>query len=364
VTEDEDKDKDDPTVSLNRPTPRRLKTSPPRGRRGFAGAKTSSLRHASTFDPAVQDVPTPSKNKLRSEKGHARKDVDVVITTKSKKKSKRGRRKKRYRRSNPDKEFDRDGSVTFAMYTFMVFFHGAFCESPAAALESVVRSFLALFQGIILTLKYMTNRTEDGWGRAAFQFREAFICMCAFPSLLLLFPGGLVYRSFDALEPWNVSTIWTIAGRVDPRRFTAFTFGQGSDAKNVLSNKFPRDAMDDLPMPSAVPIGKYRRVSIGDGVPSDLRRRRGRGKKKVSKSRRKKKGATYLSSSSSGDSDSDSSSSDSSCSSSSSSSEGESGGGRGRGGNGREVVLELPELSSLREQRKNSKNSSLKFSRV
>jgi hypothetical protein len=28
------------------------------------------------------------------------------------------------------------------------------------------------------------------------------------------------------------------------------------------------------------------------------------------------------------------------------------------------VVLELPELSSLREQRKNSKNSSLKFSRV
>jgi len=231
------------------------------------------------------------------------------------------------------------------MYTFMVFFHGAICESPAAALECLIRSMIHFLKAIAFTVLVLTKRTDNAWNQAIFQFREAFICMCTFPSLLLLFPGGLVYRNFDALEPWNVTTIWTLCGRVDPRRFSAFTFGQGSDAKNVLSNKFPRDAMDDLPMPSAIESSKYRRVSIGDGVPMDLRRRKGRNRK--NKKRRTKK----VVSESDNSSDSEYSSDSSSDSDSDSSSDEDRRRDRRRG-DGREVVLELPDMGRVREERR------------
>ena len=358
-----DDDDDATTVTKNkRTTPLALKTSPPRGRRGNK-AKARVSQHNS-FDPAVQDVSTPSKNKLRKEKGSERRTVEVVDLVKSKstsksksksksksqikiktKKSSKRTRHRNNKKRNPDKKFDHDGSVTFAMYTFMVFFHGAICESPAAALECLIRSMIHFLKAIAFTVLVLTKRTDNAWNQAIFQFREAFICMCTFPSLLLLFPGGLVYRNFDALEPWNVTTIWTLCGRVDPRRFSAFTFGQGSDAKNVLSNKFPRDAMDDLPMPSAIESSKYRRVSIGDGVPMDLRRRKGRNRKK--KKRRTKK----VVSESDNSSDSEYSSDSSSDSDSDSSSDEDRRRDRRRG-DGREVVLELPDMGRVREIRR------------
>jgi uncharacterized membrane protein YgcG len=238
------------------------------------------------------------------------------------------------------KEFDHDGSVTFALYTFMVFFHGAICESPAAAMESIIRSFVALFQGIVYFIQ--SFRQEEAFSRSLYQFREAFIYLCALPSLLLLFPGGLVYRRFDALEPWDVSTIWTIAGRVDPRRFAAFTFGQGSDATNVLSNRFPRDAMDDLPMPSAVSTSKYHRVSIGDGIPSKMKR-------SSSKRKKRKRGGRHQigSSSSSGGSSSSDSSSESGSDSSYFTSDDD------RDSSLREVVVELPVMHQAKRSKRN-----------
>ena len=118
------------------------------------------------------------------------------------------------------------------------------------------------------------------------------------------------------------------------------------------SNRFPRDAMDDLPMPSAVSTSNYRRVSIGDGVPPEARRRR----KATRSNKKKRRRGVVVSSSSSGESsDSDGSSDGSSGSSSgsddsddllySSSSEEE------ERSSLREVVLELPVMaSSLREK--------------
>ena len=116
----------------------------------------------------------------------------------------------------------------------MVFFHGALCESPAAVLESVVRCVVSFSKGLVHATASLTTTQEHAWAQAVYEFRESFLFLCLLPSLLLLFPGGLVYRSFDPLEPWEVNSIWTIVGRVDPRRLSAFTFGQGSDATNVL----------------------------------------------------------------------------------------------------------------------------------
>ena len=395
---DNDNDNDDETISLNRPTPHRLKRSVARSRTG------SREEHAAVaLEVARDNLDSPSKNTLR--------DGDTTTTTlhheKGGKIQKKSRKRHQQRRGTSvkvrdDNQFDHDGSVTFAMYTFMVFFHGALCESPAAALECLVRSVLALFRGVVHALAYAARRNATRWDEAIFQFREFFICLCTFPSLLLLLPGGLVYRRFDSLEPWSVSTIWTIAGRVDPRRFSAFTFGQGSDAINVLSNQFPRDAMDDLPMPSLTSgsgsgssiSSKYRRVSIGDGVPSDLKRRSQRRKtgrlvkKSRSDTRRKRKkrggGGSGGSSGSSGSSgyhqriaSSDSEISDSSDeyssteSESSSSIESEEDIGRHRDGL-HEVVLELPPMpvarnggsTTRRGEERSSGSNTKKWSRV
>ena len=390
---DNDNDNDDTTISLNRPTPHRLKRSVARSRTG------NREEHAAVaLEVARDSLDSPSKNTLR--------DGDTTTTTLHREKGgkiqKKSRKRHQQRRGTSvkvrdDNQFDHDGSVTFAMYTFMVFFHGALCESPAAALECLVRSVLALFRGVVHALAYAARRNATRWDEAIFQFREFFICLCTFPSLLLLLPGGLVYRRFDSLEPWSVSTIWTIAGRVDPRRFSAFTFGQGSDAINVLSNQFPCDAMDDLPMPSLTSGGgssissKYRRVSIGDGVPSDLKRRSQRRKtgRLVKKSRsdtrrkRKKRGGGGGSSGSSGSSgshqriaSSDSEISDSSDeyssteSESSSSIESEEDIGRYRDGL-HEVVLELPPMvarnggsTTRRGEERSSGSNTKKWSRV
>lgn len=175
-------------------------------------------------------------------------------TSSSDKKSKK-RKKKRSSSSkgaqgrDPDKpKFDDDGSVTFACYTFMVFFHGCLCESPAAALEACLLATLAILRGLALSLVAVRNGgSTRAWGPAKCEFREAIVCMCAVPSLLALVPGGLVYSGFRALDDWNMRPLWTVIGRVDPRRFSTFAKGQGVDSENVAL--FPRETMDDLPFP-------------------------------------------------------------------------------------------------------------------
>ena len=251
VSSDQSSDSSDHDQEDRRSTPRPLQTSPPRGRHGKATATHHQHHHHVSFDPSIQDVATPSKNKLQTQKGASETSrasttasttakvakVAKNANTKHQKKHQRKRkthRKKKYRALNKQKQFDHDGSVTFALYTFMVFFHGALCESPAAVLESVVRCVVSFSKGLVHATASLTTTQEHAWAQAVYEFRESFLFLCLLPSLLLLFPGGLVYRSFDPLEPWEVNSIWTIVGRVDPRRLSAFTFGQGSDATNVL----------------------------------------------------------------------------------------------------------------------------------
>jgi hypothetical protein len=248
VSSDQSSDSSDHDQEDCRSTPRPLQTSPPRGRHGKATATHHQHHHHVSFDPSIQDVATPSKNKLQTQKGASETSrasttasttarVAKNANTKHQKKHQRKRkthRKKKYRALNKQKQFDHDGSVTFALYTFMVFFHGALCESPAAVLESLVRCVVSFSKGLVHATASLTTTQEHAWAQAVYEFRESFLFLCLLPSLLLLFPGGLVYRSFDPLEPWEVNSIWTIVGRVDPRRLSAFTFGQGSDATNVL----------------------------------------------------------------------------------------------------------------------------------
>jgi hypothetical protein len=168
---------------------------------------------------------------------------------KKKKKKKPFSSSKRARSRDPDKpKFDDDGSVTFACYTFMVFFHGCLCESPAAALEASLLVTLAILRGLALSLVAVRNGgSARAWGPAKCEFREALVCLCAVPSLLALIPGGLIYSGFRTLEDWNMRPLWTVIGRVDPRRFSTFAKGQGADSENVAL--FPRETMDDLPFP-------------------------------------------------------------------------------------------------------------------
>ena len=127
-------------------------------------------------------------------------------------------------------------------------FHGCLCESPAAAVEACLLATLAVLRGMAMSLVALRNgRSERAWGPAKCEFREAFVCLCAVPSLLALLPGGMVYSGFRTLDDWNMRPLWTVIGRVDPRRFSTFAKGQGADSENA--DLFPRETMDDLPFP-------------------------------------------------------------------------------------------------------------------
>ena len=55
-------------------------------------------------------------------------------------------------------ELEDDGDRIFLMYTCMLYFHGMFCESPAAAAEAVFKSAWSLILCIYKTAFVLTGR--------------------------------------------------------------------------------------------------------------------------------------------------------------------------------------------------------------
>jgi hypothetical protein len=115
--------------------------------------------------------------------------------------------------------------------------------------------------------------------------REASILLASAVSLLLCIPGGLVYRDFNSFQDdFDLLPIWTVIGRVDPRRLWVFTHGQGADALNVISRHYPADSMDEMQAVDPRKKGKYNKVRRSSN-------RKSKGRRKSSSSGKKSKAA-------------------------------------------------------------------------
>ena len=128
------------------------------------------------------------------------------------------------------------------VFTWCFVFHGCCCEIPAAFVEGLARALwyffgglgMLLCNGILLVLRVFKYKPIGmfSFRQGALRLREAALFLAASVSLMIPCCGMFIYRGFDADNDWNIKPLWTIAGRVDPRRFYIFANGQVQLAEN------------------------------------------------------------------------------------------------------------------------------------
>eukprot|EP00943_MAST-04B_sp_MAST-4B-sp1_P003798 g3798.t1 len=191
--------------------------------------------------------------------------------------------------SSSDGEEDEDDDDTvFYVYQCLFLFHGCAVESPAGVIEAALRIVLhiclATFYIIVAVLKCFSDIAMD---RIKFHLKECMLYLAAATSLICCIPGCFVYRDFNTFkDDFDLLPIYTICGRVDPRRFWVFTKGQGAEALNVVSKKYPEDSMDDYQYNHKK--SKYKKF----GRKSSKKKRRSKHSKKKSRSKNKKHSST------------------------------------------------------------------------
>lgn len=146
---------------------------------------------------------------------------------------------------------------TFRDYTILFMFHGCCCEAPAAMIEGVVRGVLWLCIAACYAAASGATCARAAWARAAFSAREALLFLAAALSLAVPGMGLAPYAGFSAENAWELRPIPTVAGAVDPRRFVVFRLGQGADAANVASGRYPLDTLDALPAWGTPVVARY-----------------------------------------------------------------------------------------------------------
>ena len=126
-----------------------------------------------------------------------------------------------------------------------MYIHALLFETPLAITESALRclflgsativALISLILGLICLNGYWFVHSIK-WVRLL--ARE---CLLSFSSgiSLALFPCGscFVYWNYRPEGSWNLSPFPSIMGWADPRRFAAFSMGQGKDASNAKPEK-------------------------------------------------------------------------------------------------------------------------------
>ena len=122
----------------------------------------------------------------------------------------------------------------------------ALFEGPLAACEGLLRAPFCLALGVLMLCMALLSgdaaaRTAAlGWIREGILFFSAALTLavpCAAPLTVYrdLWRSGLDGRLQDSYDDddWDLQSIPTVLGSVDPRRFAVFTRGQGAVAANV-----------------------------------------------------------------------------------------------------------------------------------
>eukprot|EP00937_MAST-01D_sp_MAST-1D-sp2_P000730 g730.t1 len=151
--------------------------------------------------------------------------------------------------------------------------HACLCEGPLAAVEGFLRGGYYLVRAVLVVARGAGRAVGMGvgaarrqargarggggndaggfaraWATARALLREAVLFLAGALSLLVPCCAMSVYRRFSTDREWDAAPLWTVAGRVDPRRFAAFNrppLGQMEWARNA---QFEGDqCMDDWP---------------------------------------------------------------------------------------------------------------------
>jgi len=147
-----------------------------------------------------------------------------------------------------------EAKTKHVMWTFCLcfMFHGCCCEGPAAAVEGVLRGLWYCGAGITGMARAMRMRSaaagaaaRHGTAEAFARLREGVLFLAAAVTLFVPCCALGIYRRFSTEGDWELGPIWTLAGRVDPRRFHVFNRGQTEWAANA--GYTAADCMDDWP---------------------------------------------------------------------------------------------------------------------
>jgi hypothetical protein len=130
------------------------------------------------------------------------------------------------------------------VYSVCIFVNAFILEGPAAVLEGILRA--AIFSiGSIIVLLFAVLCRKKGWFYLSGQLiRE--VLLCIFAVLTLCIPGTacLVYRRYQSDDVWDLAPIPSLLGWIDGKRFSSFTFGNGSFANNVRHDDYVYDESD------------------------------------------------------------------------------------------------------------------------
>lgn len=123
------------------------------------------------------------------------------------------------------------------LFAWFVLLHGCLCEAPLAVVEGLVRGPLYLVAAAWIAIVSLIGASSHAEQRAelskhaAALAREGVLLLAATLTLAVPFSTSCtVYGEvFDRTDDWDVHTVPTLLGAVDPRRFFVFAFGQAGE---------------------------------------------------------------------------------------------------------------------------------------
>lgn len=120
-------------------------------------------------------------------------------------------------------------------YSICMFLNAIVVEGPFSALEGILRGMFFFISSIFVLFSAVLffHRRHYFFNFSYQLLREALLCGAA--AVTLSIPGAacIVYRQYVLDGDWDLSTIPTVLGWVDSRRFYSFSYGNGSFASNV-----------------------------------------------------------------------------------------------------------------------------------
>lgn len=162
------------------------------------------------------------------------------------------------------------------LFAWFVLLHGCLCEAPLAVLEGLVRGPLYLVAAAWIAIVSLIGASSHAEQRAelsqhaAALAREGILLLVATLTLAVPFStsftvyGEVIYRTDD----WDVRTVPTLLGAVDPLRFFVFAFGQAGELasngrpeplRQLDSSQLSRWAIAPSSPPSSLAAGGGRR---------------------------------------------------------------------------------------------------------
>lgn len=157
------------------------------------------------------------------------------------------------------------------LFAWFVLLHGCLCEAPLAVAEGLVRGPLYLVAAAwtaIVSLvagsdKHAEQRAELSKHAAALA-REGILLLVA--SLTLAVPFSTSFTVYgeviDRADDWDVRTVPTLLGAVDPLRFFVFAFGQAGELASNGRSEPLRELSQRVLTPSSSPLS----LAVGSGL--------------------------------------------------------------------------------------------------